>query len=99
MQEILGLIKNKKAKQGNNALMPRNHKNLLPLQVRGKILWFENNSRSVILALQQGREVEHLQWFMNEPHKDICNLAVDPDVFYGPEDQAGPRYKNSKLKL
>jgi tripartite-type tricarboxylate transporter receptor subunit TctC len=66
MQEILALIKNKKAKQGNNALMPRNHKNLLPLQVRGKILWFENNSHCVILALQQGREAEQLQWFMNE---------------------------------
>ena len=90
MQEILGLIKNKKAKQGNNALMPRNHKNLLPLQVRGKILWFENNSRSVILALQQGREVEHLQWFMNELHKDICNLAVDPDVFMGLRIRLGP---------
>jgi hypothetical protein len=69
--------------------MPRNHKNLLLLQVRGKILWFENNCRCVILALQQGREVEHLQWFMNELHKDICILNV--------ERAAG--HKNSKLKL
>ena len=99
MQEILALIKNKKAKQGNNALMPRNHKNLLPLQVRGKILWFENNSRSVILALQQGREVERLQWFTSELHKDIRNLVVDPEVSYGPENQAGAGHKNNKLKL
>ena len=61
--------------------MPRSRKSLLLLQVRGKILWFENTSRCVVLALQQGREVEHLQWFMNEPRKDICNLAVDPEVF------------------
>ena len=54
---------------------------LLLLQVGGKILWLENNCPCVILALQQGREVEHMQWFMSEPHKDICNLAVDPEVF------------------
>ena len=98
-QEILGLIKDKKPKQGSQALMPRNHKSLLPLQVRGKILWCENNSRCVILALKQGREVERLQWFMHELSKDIENLAEDPEVSDGPEDQAGPGHKNSKLKL
>ena len=99
IQEILGLVKDKKPQQGCQVLMPRKHKNLLPLQVRGKILWFENNSRCVSLALQQGREVEHLQWFMNELQKDIRNLAVEPEASDGPEDQAGPSHKKSKLKL
>ena len=70
--------------------MPRNHKTLLPLQVRGKILWCENNSRCVILALKQGREVERLQWFTNELHKGTKNLAEDPEVSDGPEEQARP---------
>jgi len=99
IQEILGLIKDKKPKQGSHVLMLRSHKNLLPLQVRGKILWCESNSRCVILALKQGREVERLQWFMSELHKDIKNLAEDPEVSDGPEDQAGPCHKNNKLKL
>ena len=90
MQEILGLIKNKKVKQeGEEVLMPRNRKNLLLLQVRGKILWFENNSHCVILALQQGREVEQLQWLMNELHKDIGILNVE----------RATGHTNNKLKL
>ena len=53
----------------------------------------------MIMALQPGREVEHLQWLMSELHKDIRNLVVDPEVSYGPEDQAGAGHKNNKLKL
>jgi len=90
IQEILGLIEDKKPKRGSQVLLPRNHKNLLRLPVRGKILWFENNSRCVIVALKQGREVEHLQWFMDELHKDIWNLGESSEVSDGPEDQAGP---------
>ena len=99
IQELLGLIKDKTPTQGSQVLMPTNHKNLLPLQVRGKILWRESNSLCVILALKQGREVEHLQWLMHELHKDIKNLAEDPEVADGPEDQAGPGHKSNKLKL
>jgi len=55
IQEILELIQDKKPTRGSQVLLPRNHKKLLPLPVRGRILWFENNSRCVILALKQGR--------------------------------------------
>jgi len=98
LQEILGLIKDKKPKQGGHLLMPRNHKNLVPLQVRGKVLWFENNSRCVVLALKQGKEMEHLQWFMEEVNKDIENHAAlsDPEC---PEDQPGPSHKTSRVKI
>ena len=58
IQEILQLIQDKKPTRGSQVLLPRNHKKLLPLPVRGRIRWFENNSRCVILALKQGREVE-----------------------------------------
>jgi len=100
LQEILGLIKDKKPKQGGHLLMPRNHKNLVPLQVRGKVLWFENNSRCVVLALKQGKEIEHLQWFMEEVNKDIENHVVfsDPEC---PEDQPGPgpSHKTSRVQI
>ena len=55
-REILQLIKAKKPQQGRQVLMPKHPKYLLPLQIRGKTLWFENNTRRLKLALRQNQE-------------------------------------------
>jgi hypothetical protein len=72
--EVLMLIMNQKVKKGADVLMPRRHQSLMPLQVRGKILWFKNNARCVTLALKQGHEVEQFKWFIKELKKDLENL-------------------------
>ena len=54
-------------------------KSLLPLKVRGKILWFENNSHCVVLTLKQGEEAGQLLWFPEQLHKDIGDLQAAPN--------------------
>lgn len=80
LQEILNLIRNQKPKKGAAVRMPKNHKNLLPLQVRGKVLWFQNDSRCVILAVKKGQEaLDDFQWFLQELSKDIEDLEEVPE--------------------
>ena len=43
-----------------------------------KVLWFENNSRVVVLALREGHEVEELLWFLEELNKDTETLQEAP---------------------
>ena len=76
-REILQLIKAKKHQKGRQVLMPRHSKSLLPLKIRGKILWFVNNSRCVKLALRQNHEEDELLWFLQELKNDIVALR-DP---------------------
>ena len=71
------MIKEKKPTHGSARVLPRNHKSLLPLLIRGKKLWFLNSSRCVTLALQQGHEVEDLQFFFSELKKDIETHAYE----------------------
>ena len=80
VQEVLALIRDKKPKQGGKLLMPRHHQSLLPLEVRGKVLWFENNSRVVVLALREGHEEEELLWFLEEMNKDQEGTNPEPDT-------------------
>ena len=75
LREILQLIKDKKP-QGRLKLMPKNPKCLLPLQIRGKTLWFENNTRRLKLALRQNLEQPVLLWFLQELNKDILALGA-----------------------
>ena len=77
--QILALINDKKPKKTSSVLLPRNQKCVLPLDVRGKILWFENNSRCVNLALQEGHEIEQLLWFLDELKKDIDEHVYSPE--------------------
>ena len=77
--EILDLIRAKKPHKGAAVLLPKNHKSLVPLKVRGKTLWFENNSRIVVLALQQGQEIDHFKWFLEEINKDIEGHAYEEE--------------------
>ena len=69
--EILEAIKSKKVSTGAGARMPRQPRSLVPLKIRGRVVWFANSSRSVGLALVQGLEIQQLEWFMDELLHDI----------------------------
>ena len=55
--EILEAIKSKKVLKGAAARMPRQPRSLVPLKIRGRVVWFANSSRSVGLALVQGLDM------------------------------------------
>ena len=76
-KKILQLIKAKKPQKGRQLLMPKNSKSLVPLKIRGRTLWFLNNSRCVKLALRQNHEEDELLWFLQELKNDIVALR-DP---------------------
>ena len=76
--EIQKLIRDQKATKGGQARLPRNHKSLLPLQVRGKILWFMNDSRSVVLAVRNER-LDDFHWFLQELVKDVQEHVLGQD--------------------
>ena len=44
---------------------------LLPLEIRGKIMWFQKKPQAVVLALHHGQEVDEMQRFMRELKKDL----------------------------
>ena len=84
LQEIKDLIKAKKPKANQG---PKNHKSLVALQVRGRVLYVINNPNAVTLALvghagappdspedQSGT----LLWFVDEVQKDLENLSSEP---------------------
>ena len=75
LMEILELIKSKRIYKGAASRAPKQHKSLLPLQIRNKTMWFANNARFVCLALLQGQEVQMLQWFMDELYQDVEDLV------------------------
>ena len=76
--EIQDRIRNRKPKAGSVARLPRNDKHLLPFEIRGKILWFQNTSRTVVLAVKD-ESLGDLEWFLQELHKDLQNLADEKD--------------------
>ena len=55
LQEILELIRCQKPKTGGQSRLPRNQKSLIALKVRGKVLWFQNDPRCVILAVRDAK--------------------------------------------
>ena len=63
--EILDLIRSQKATTRAAARLPRTRECLLPLQIRGKALWFKNDSRCVIYAIRDGQQaLGDFQWFL-----------------------------------
>ena len=84
-QEILELIKAKKPQKGRQILMPKQHKALLPLNIRGQTLWFQNNSQALRLALRQNQEEEQLS---GDP--DVQHAPDDPDTPDDPDDSDEP---------
>ncbi len=73
--------------QGAGARGPRQHKRVLPLKTRYRIRWSTNHSQVVCLALQQGLEVEELEWCVGELYTDIEDLMMGEAP--APEDKAG----------
>ena len=71
LQEILELIRKQKPRTGGQSRLPRNQKSLIALKVRGKVLWFQNDSRCVILGVLDGDEgLAAFRWFLEELSKD-----------------------------
>ena len=72
LEEIKTLIKAKKPKKG----LPRNHKCLLALKVRGKIFYVVNNPHFVTLALTGHTDkARALLSFLDELQKDIIEIV------------------------
>ena len=71
MQEILELTRSQKPKTGGKSRLPRSQKSLIALKVRGKVLWFQNDSRCVTLGIMDGDEgLASFRWFLEELSKD-----------------------------
>ena len=99
LQEIKHLIGDKKVTKGISARLPKNHKSLLPLQVRGKVLWFQNDSRCVIIAIRDGEDDDQEQaladfhWFLQELSKDF----ESPDFKDAPEEPMGHKRARAQV--
>jgi len=78
--EIQNQIRETRPKAGAAVRLPRNSKYLLPLQVRGKVLWFQNVSSTVILAVRD-EALQDLGWFLEQIKEDLKET---------PEDDAPP---------
>ena len=95
--EITQLIRDKKVTKGCAGRMPRNHKSLLPLQVRGKVLWFQNDSRFVTLAIRDGKGEDeadafaYVHWFLQELSKDFESPAFKEAPVEEPAEHKGVR--------
>ena len=74
LQEILKLIHGTRPQRGAARLLSKSPNAVLPLTVRGHVLWCQNSLRSVTLALRQGKELEDLQWFLQELESDLESL-------------------------
>ena len=77
--EVRDLIRNKKKRNR----LPARHKSLVPLEIRGRVLWFMNDSTHVTLALRDGpsakenlRANEDLQYFVRELHQDLIKYMI-----------------------
>ena len=69
LQEILELIRQQNPKTGQSCL-PRSQKSLIALKVRDRILWFQNDSRCVILGVLDGdKGLADFRWFLEELSK------------------------------
>ena len=76
----------------------RQHRSLAPLKIRGKVVWFDNSSRSVGLALMQGLEIQQLEWFMDELLHDIEEMQDQEEgPGPGPGSQALRKHALDKI--
>ena len=76
LREILELIRCQKHTTGGKSRMPRNQQSLIALKVRGKVLWFQNDSRCVILGVLDGDEgLAAFRWFLEELSKDSKDVG------------------------
>ena len=92
MCEILELIKKKRPTQGAQRLLPRQASSIMPLRIRGKVLWFQNQVRFVVLALRTGQESPDLQQFLEELQKDV-------EILLENEADPGRSHKQKKVEV
>ena len=70
--EVLELIRSGKPQTGRAGRMPKQHKRLVQLHIRGRDIWFQNKSECMVLAIRDGLEgLEDLYFFLNELRTDI----------------------------
>ena len=94
--EILDLIRSQKATTGAAARLPRTRACLLPLQIRGKVLWFKNDSRVVIYAIRDAPgALDDFQWFLMELAKDIEEHAFNE----APEESRQSGSKEARVPI
>ena len=84
LKEIQQKIRVKKVLPGRANRLPKNSKYLLPLEVRGKVLWFQNTSMCVVLAVRD-EALGDLQWFLEELHKEL-QTKISGEADAGPDD-------------
>lgn len=73
--EMRTCIEEGKTKKGAAARMPKCPQIIVPIQVREKVVLVQNNTSSLMIALQKGQELETLQWFLEELEKDLSTMA------------------------
>ena len=75
LREILEAIRSPKRKRGGEARQPTRRSDLVILQVRDRVLWAQNESRYLRLAVRDGEKgIEDLHWFMQELSQDVGDL-------------------------
>ena len=85
LSEIKEAIASKKPRSSR---MPRNHKAIVAIQIRDRVILAQNLTNSVVLAFKPGRELQDLSWFLQEVDKDLKDL-----------DTEEPAAKQAKLEL
>ena len=71
--DVRDLIEKKKNKKSR---MPKRHTSLVPLEIRGRVLWFMNNHNVVTLALHGPSANEDLQFFIRELQQDLILYMI-----------------------
>ena len=72
-REIIGAISKGKRTSGGAARLSRRPNIVVAIEVRGQKILVVNQTRTITLAFQPGQEIEGLQWFLEELHKDLEN--------------------------
>ena len=65
-----------RAKKPLDGRKPRYHKILIPICIRGRVLWFVNDSRAVTFAYQS-HNLPDLSWFLHQLNDDIQEVLAE----------------------
>ena len=65
-----------RAKKPLDGRKPRYHKILIPINIRGRVLWFVNDARCVTFAYQS-HNLPDLSWFLHQLNDDIQEVLAE----------------------
>ena len=65
-----------RAKKPLDGRKPRYHKILIPICIRGRVLWFVNDARCVTFAYQS-HNLHDLSWFLHQLNDDIQEVVAE----------------------